>query len=261
MNTPIRFWNTITTLAGILIALAAVFLVKEIKSIGYVGASTDMTNTITVDGTGDATAIPDVATFSFSVNETAKTVADAQTAATAKINAALASVRAAGVADKDISTESYSIDPHYEYSGGVCTATYCPPSKQTLTGYDVSETISVKIRDLTKAGDIFTTIGSIGVQNVNGLSFSIDDPSSIQADARGKAIADAQSKANELAKQLGVSLVRIVSFSEGSSQAPRPIMYAMDSKAAGATAAPMAPEIPAGQQKITDNVEITYQIK
>jgi len=261
MNTPIRFWNTIVTLAGVLIALAAVLVVKEIKSIGYVGVNPDTTNTITVDGTGDATAIPDVATFSFSVNETAKTVADAQTAATAKINAALKSVRDAGISDKDISTDSYSINPHYEYSGGICSTGYCPPSKQTLTGYDVSESISVKIRDLSKAGDIFTNIGSIGVQNVNGLSFAIDDPSSIQAAARGKAIADAQSKANELAKQLGVSLIRVVSFSEGNTQAPRPIMYAMDSKTVSAGAAAPSPEIPTGQQKVTDDVTITYQIK
>lgn len=261
MNTPIRFWNTIITLAAVLIALVAVLVVKEIKAIGYVGVNPDTTNTITVDGSGDATAIPDVATFSFSVNETAKTVADAQTAATAKINAALKSVRDAGVADKDISTDSYSINPHYEYNGGVCTASYCPPSKQTLTGYDVSETISVKIRDLSKAGDIFTTIGSIGVQNVNGLSFAIDDPSSIQADARGKAITDAQTKANQLAKQLGVSLVRIVSFNETNNQVPRPIMYAMDAKVSAAGSVAAAPEVPAGEQKITDNVTITYQIK
>jgi len=256
MNNP-RFWNTLTGFIAILIALAAVVIVKQVKSISYVGVNTDMTNSITVDGTGSATAIPDVATFSFTVTETAKTVADAQSAATAKINDALKTVRAAGIADKDISTDSYSINPHYEYSGGVCSANYCPPSKQTLTGYDVSETITVKVRDLSKAGDIFSSIGSVGVENVNGLSFSIDDPSSVQAEARGKAIADAEGKAKQLASQLGVSLVRVVSFNESSGPAPRPIMFAMDSKATGAA----APEVPTGEQKVTDDVTITYQIK
>lgn len=261
MNTPNRFWNTLITLMGLLIALAAVFIIKEIKAIGYVGVSPDKTNSITVDGTGDATAIPDVATFSFTVTETAKTVADAQSAATAKINDALKTVRASGVDNKDISTDSYSINPHYEYSGGTCSVNYCPPSKQTLTGYDVSESITVKVRDLTKAGDIFSSIGSVGVQNVNGLNFSIDDPSSVQADARGKAIADAQNKAKQLANQLGVSLVRIVSFDESSgNNYPRPVMFAMDAKASTGAAAP-APEIPTGEQKVTDNVTITYEIK
>lgn len=257
----LRFWNTLTALIAVLIALAAVLLIKEIKSIAYVGVNTDMTNSITVNGTGDATAVPNVATFSFTVTENAKTVDAAQTAATAKINDALKTVRASGVADKDISTDSYSISPHYEYSGGVCSVNYCPPSKQTLTGYDVSETISVKVRDLSKAGDIFSSIGSVGVQNVNGLNFSIDDPSSVQATARGKAIADAQAKASELAKQLGVSLVRVVSFDESSGNAyPRPMAYAMDAKASTGAAAP-APEIPTGEQKVTDSVTITYQIK
>ena len=261
MNTPLRFWNTLITFMCVLIALAAVVLIKEIKAIGYVGVSIDKTNSITVDGTGDAAAIPDVATFSFTVTETAKTVADAQSAATAKINDALKTVRASGVADKDISTDSYSINPHYEYSGGICSANYCPPSKQTLTGYDVSETISVKVRDLSKAGDIFSSIGSAGIQSVNGLNFSIDDPSSVQAQARGKAIANAQAKAKQLASQLGVSLVRVVSFDESSGgNNPRPIMYALDAKASTGAAAP-APEIPAGEQKVTDNVTITYEIK
>jgi hypothetical protein len=261
MNIPARLWTTLTAFIGILIALAAILIVKETKSIAYVGVNPDTLNTITVDGTGDAVAIPDVATFSFSVSETGKTVALAQSAATDKINAALKSVRAAGVADKDISTDSYSINPHYEYSGGVCTANFCPPSKQVLTGYDVSESIQVKIRDLAKAGDIFTSIGSLGVQNVNGLSFSIDDPASVQAAARRKAIADAQSKAKELAKELGVSLVRVASFTENNNSYPRPIMYAMDAKVSAQGSAPMAPEIPAGQQKVTDTVEITYVIK
>ncbi len=256
-----RFWNTLTAFVAILIALAAVVIVKQVKSIAYVGTNTDLTNSITVTGTGNAVSIPDVATFSFTVTETAKTVAAAQVAATAKINDALKTVRAAGVADKDISTDSYSINPHYEYSGGVCSANYCPPSKQVLTGYDISQTIQVKVRDLAKAGEIFSSIGSVGVQNVNGLNFSIDDPSSVQAEARGKAIADAQNKANLLAKQLGVSLVRVVSFNEtGAANYPRP-MYAMDSKAGGVANQAPAPEIPAGEQKITDNVEITYQIK
>lgn len=260
MNNP-RFWNTLTGFIAILIALAAVLIVKQVKSIGYVGVNPNTTNTITVDGTGDATAIPDVATFSFTVTETATTVAAAQAAATTKVNDTLATVKAAGVADKDISTESYTINPHYEYSGGICSTNYCPPSKQTLTGYDVSETIQVKVRDLSKAGDIFSSIGSVGVQNVNGLDFSIDDPSSVQAEARGKAITDAQNKAKQLASQLGVTLVRVASFQETNGSVPQPIIYSMNAKAVGAAAPAAAPEIPTGQQKITDNVEITYEIK
>ena len=260
MNIPERFWNMSYGLVGILIAFLAIVTIKEIKAIGYVGANPNISNTISVDGTGDAVAIPDVATFSFTVTETAKTVVDAQTQATTKINSAIKAVKDGGVAEKDIQTQSYNINPHYDYQGGVCTAGYCPPSKSVLTGYDVSESVQVKVRDLSKAGALFSTIGSIGVQNVDGLTFSVDDPTAVQATARAKAIADAQSKANELAKELGVSLVRIMSFNENNNS-PRPMMYAMGATDAVSSKVAVAPEIAVGQTKVTDDVTITYEIK
>jgi uncharacterized protein YggE len=261
MNIPSKFWNTATVFLIVLTVAAAIGVIKLTKSIGYVGANPNNTPSIDVTGTGDAYSVPDVATFSFSVTETAKTVADAQAAATTKADAALKAVRDAGVADKDIQTQSYNINPHYDYSGALCSSGYCPPGKQVLTGYDVSETILVKVRDLSKAGDIFASIGSLGVQNVNGLDFSVDNPDAVQAEARSKAIADAQSKANLLAKQLGVSLVRVMSFSESTGGYPRPI-YNMGAAKAMSVAAPQAaPDIAVGQEKVTDNVTITYEIK
>jgi uncharacterized protein YggE len=275
-----KVWK-IGAFVGLMLGLyLIVLIIGELKTVGYIGVNPNQTNTISVNGTGDAYAIPDVATFSFTVTDTEKAVVDAQTKATAKVNAALAVVRAAGVADKDISTNSYSINPHYEYQTAVCptpvynggsngvmipsiapTPTYCPPSKNVLTGYDVSESVSVKLRDLTKAGALLTALGSAGVDNLNGPSFDVDNPDAVQADARAKAIVDAQAKAQLLAGQLGVRLGAITSFSENNSGYPRPIMYAMDS-AVGAKSVPAAaPEVPAGQQKVTDAVSITYQIQ
>lgn len=263
MNIPNRFWSTASTLLAILIAFVAIISIKGLKEIGYVGKNADTTNTISVEGTGDAVSMPDIATFSFTVTETAKTVADAQAAATTKLNNALKAIRDGGVADKDIQTTSYTINPHYEYQTQVCPAnsSYCPGSKQVLTGYDVSQTELIKVRDLSKAGALFTSIGSLGVQNINGLSFSVDQPEAIQAQARSKAIQNAQDKAKELAKELGVSLVRIVSFSENGNY-PRPMMYGMggDSMMVKATSAPVSPEVPAGEQKVTSTVSITYEI-
>jgi uncharacterized protein len=268
MNIPDRFWKTATALTAVLIALAAVFIVKELRLTSHVGENPNQSNMISVEGTGDSVAVPDIATFSFSVTENAKTVADAQTAATAKINAAIASLKSAGIADKDISTESYNINPHYEYQNSVCpanygtTAAYCPPGKSTLTGYEVSQTIGVKVRDLSKAGAIFTTIGGLGVQNVNSLSFSVDKPESVQAEARAKAIDNAKAKADSLAKQLGVRLGRIVSFSENGGGYPRPMMYATkDSMVANQSAGAVPPEVPVGEQKVTSSVSITYEIE
>jgi len=262
MNIPEKIWQIAKYLLGILIIFFVIVSIKEAKSIGYVGTNPNTSNTITVNGTGDAVAIPDIATFSFSVTETAKTVADAQAQATVKTNDALKAIRDGGVADKDIQTTSYSINPHYEYQNNVCISAYnCPTGKQVLTGYDVSQSIQVKIRDLSKAGALFTAIGSLAVQNVNGLSFSVDKPESVQAEARSKAIADAQERAAKLADDLGVSLVRITSFYESNNQ-PIYAKYGMgEARVMSTDAAAPVPSIPAGEQKITSNVTITYEIK
>jgi hypothetical protein len=260
---------------------------KELSSISHVGDSAPV-NTITISGTGDAYAVPDVATFTFTVSDTEKTVATAQTKATTEANSALAVVHAVGVADKDIQTQDYSINPQYQYQNAICpqpavydssassgsvssgvmiptiapsptpiTPVYCPPNKEVLTGYQVSESISVKLRDLSKAGSLLVSLGSAGVSNLNGPSFTVDNP--IQAQARSIAITDAQSKAKELAKELSVRIVRVTSFSDNSGGYVYPMM-AMASNASVGAVAP-TPEVPAGQQKVTDNVTVTYQIQ
>lgn len=265
-------------LIGVLTVFVVIVAVKEIKAIGYVGANPNQSNTINVSGTGEAVAIPDIATFSFSVTETAKTVAEAQTAATAKINAAIAALSQAGIEDRDIKTQGYNINPHYEYQNAVCPARtpttispdgvgmpssvyYCPPGKSVLTGYDVSQTIGVKIRDLEKAGAIFTSIGALEVDSVNGLNFSVDKPEDIQAKARAEAIAEAEAKAKELAKQLGVRLVRIISFSENGNY-PYARAYGMGGDASvKLESAAAAPQVPVGEQEVSSTVNITYEIK
>jgi uncharacterized protein YggE len=250
--------NRILKTANIVGILLAVFLiaisVKAFKSISYVGRDVPTQNIITVNGKGEAVSIPDVATFSFSVTETAKTVDVAQIAATTKTNSAIKAMKDGGVEDKDIKTTSYNINPHYEYNQ--------PNGKSILTGYDVSQTIQIKVRDLKKAGALFATIGSLGVQNVNGLSFSIDDIDTVKAKARDLAIKNAQEKAKTLARQLGVTIVRITSFYDSSDNQPYPYavmdgVYNMKAE----SSMRVAPELPAGEQKVTSTVSITYEIR
>lgn len=265
-NIPSKFWNAATGLLGILFIFVLILAIQHIKEIRYVG-SADTTSTINVDGSAHIVAVPDIATFSFTVTETAKTVAEAQTKATTKINNALKTLRDQGIADKDISTQSYNINPHYEYQRSVCPASstgaviYCPEGKSVLTGYDVSQTVEVKVRDLTKAGTILTSIGSLGVQNVNSLQFSVDEPNKVKAEARSKAIAAAKEKADVLAKQLGVRLVRVISFSESDGYYPPRPVYNAYGKGGADMAVQSAPEIPAGEQKVTSQVSITYEIQ
>lgn len=257
-----RLWKIGVTVGVLLAVFLAVISIKEFKSISYVGKDTPIMNFITVNGKGETVSIPDIATFSFGVTETGKLVNEAQDKATTKINAALKALKDSGVEDKDVKTTSYNINPHYEYIDGGYSAGVYRPSKQTLTGYDVSQTIQVKVRDLKKAGALFATIGSLDVQNVNGLTFSIDDIDKVKAEAQKIAITNAQAKADKLAEQLGVRLVRITSFYDNSDQPTYGYgADMMNAKVSSVMAPQVAPSIPSGEQKVISNVSITYEIQ
>lgn len=247
---------------GALAFAALVYGVARLSEMRYIGTGVSATNTISVSGEGEIFAVPDIATFTVTIQEEAKTVNEAQTAATEKSNSVLATLRAEGVEDKDIKTVSYNVNPQYDYVREVnCTSGYCP-GKQVLRGYQVSQALQVKVRDTKSAGTILSKVGT-GVSDVSGLSFTIDDDDAIQEQARAKAITDAQDKARKLASDLGVSLVRVVGFNEDNGRSYP--MYAkavtLDSAAGmGGEMAPV-PELPTGENKITSNVTITYEIR
>ncbi len=255
--------NAVIAIATLLSLFLLVISIKGIKEIGYVGKDTQASNIISVTGTGDAIAIPDLATFTFGITEEASTVSEAQTKATTKINAAIKIVKDSGVADKDIKTQGYNIYPIYSSTNSICTRTACPPVKQMITGYSVNQMIEVKVRDTSKAGKLLNDIGATGINNVSGLSFSVDKEEALKDSARNLAITQAREKAEVLAKQLGVKLVRIVSFNENNGGG-YPVMYkSYDRMEAAANSGAMAPqvEVPSGEQKITSTVTITYEIK
>jgi hypothetical protein len=259
---PPLIQNAAAVALGMLALFLLILAVSELKQFRFIGSGVTATNTISVSGDGEVFAVPDTATFSYSVMvSNAKDVTTAQTEVNTKGNAIIAYLKGEGVNEKDIQTTDYSLNPHYEYGEAACRNGYCPPGRQTLTGFDVSQTVTVKVRDTTKAGALLSGIGAKGATNLSGLSFTIDDQTKLEADARQEAITDARSKANELAKQLGVSIVRVVGFSESGYQ---PYLYAktmaMDAGGAAAQSAP-APEIAVGQNKITSNVSVTYEIR
>ena len=241
---------------------ALISAIAGLQGMRYIGAGINPTNTIAVTGDGEIFAIPDTAEFSVTVSEDAKDVQTAQAAATKKGNDIVAYIKSQGVEDKDIKTTDYSVNPKYSYTSAACTNNgYCPPGKQVLDGYTVSQTLQVKVRDTTKAGAILSGVGTKGASNVSGISFTVADQNMLESQARAKAITDAKAKADVLAGQLGVSIVRVVSFNENNSY-PMYAAKAMDMRASGAMneAAP-APELPVGQNKITSSVSVTYEIR
>lgn len=243
------------------LSILALFLLAETISLAanFGRANTPATDTVTVQGAGQATLPPDVARVSFTVQNTAPVVADAQAATTKQANAALDFVKGQGIADKDVKTLSYNIYPQYAYTS--CRPGVPCPSSPKITGYQVSETIQVTMRDLAAVGTMLGGLGKLGVQNISGPAFALDDATAGYAAARADAIAKAKTQATLLASQLGVRLGKIVNFSENSNSYPVP-MYGlgagmMEAKAAMAP----VPSIPTGENTYNASVSITYEIR
>lgn len=247
---------------GMLALFLLVLTISELKAYRFIGSGVTATNTISVSGMGEVFAVPDTAEFTVSVRENADTVAKAQEAATKKINDIIAYLKSAGVEEKDIKTVVYNVNPRYEWESAICREGYCPPGKQTLVGFEVFQSISVKVKDTKKAGELLSGVGSRGASDVSGLSFTIEDEDALKAEARSKAIAEAKGKADALAQELGVEVVRVVGFYEDSGGYPPPIPYGIGGDAMMArTEKALAPELPTGENKIVSNVNITYEIR
>ncbi|MDZ4285279.1 MAG: SIMPL domain-containing protein [Patescibacteria group bacterium] len=258
------YYGRLIRVGSLTLLVLAVFLaartVNEFKRYHTIGTDAPVNNTISVSGEGEAFAVPDVATFTFSVTEEALVVAEAQQLTSTKVDGALEFLREQGVEERDIKTVSYNIYPRYEFARIVCITYPCAEGKRELAGYEVSQTIEVKIRSLAGAGTLLGGLGEIGVTNVSGLAFSVDDEEVVQREAREKAIQQAKEKGKQLAKDLGVRLVRIVSFNESGG----PIYfrsYAVEAFGKGGADAAPIPEVPAGENRIVSNVTITYEIR
>ncbi|MEI6058453.1 MAG: SIMPL domain-containing protein [archaeon] len=253
-------WLGVATLAMLFLFLgsATIHQLKETDT-----SSIDSRNTITVSGTGEAVAIPDIATFSFSVTKEAKTSAEAQKLTTDISNKILDAVKKDGVAEKDIKTTNYSLYPKYDYPQVVCPAIYpsnCPSGKEVLRGYEVSQTFDVKIRDVAKAGQIVGDATTAGATNINGPTFGVDKEDDVIAQARNEAIDNAKAKAKLIAKGLGVRLVKIVAFNENENSYGLPMMNKSVMGLGGADAV-SAPQLPTGENKYSRTVQITYEIR
>lgn len=252
--------------AAISLILLSAFLfmkvITDFKNLPNIGKEIYPQSTIMVTGKGEAYAIPDIATFNFSVTELGTTVKEAQEKADQKINNALSVVREAGVEDKDIKTTNYNVYPKYEWNQVVCITYPCPAGKQVLMGYEVNQTITVKVRDTEKVGDMVTKVGSSEVSNISGVEFTVDDREKYVAEAREEAIAEAKVKAKELAKQLGVKLGKMMYYNE---MGDYPMYYGEGMGGAKdmmvSSVAPARAELPVGESKITSEITITYEIR
>ncbi|MEK7148294.1 MAG: SIMPL domain-containing protein [Patescibacteria group bacterium] len=259
-----NLFKALTVFALLGTVLVGAMVITEVKAYRFIGGGVSATNTISVEGTAEVFAAPDIANISFTIREEAAKVSDAQDKVAKKTKIALAGVRKLGVADKDIKTQNYSSYPKYEWREGTvtCQGLNCPPprpGKQVIVGYEVSQSVSIKVRNLESVNALVDGLATAGVTEMQGPNFAIDDEDGLKAEARKQAIDKARAKAEVLAGDLGVTLVRIVSFSEGGNYPiySRTMMSAEKSMLSSDS----LPEIPQGEEKITSNVTVTYEIR
>ncbi|MDD5218269.1 MAG: SIMPL domain-containing protein [Candidatus Omnitrophica bacterium] len=242
-------------LPSVLVILAAVWLGVDIYN-----KMSESENVITVSATSEVYAKPDLALSVFSVLSEAKTVAEALQDNTSKMNAIIAFVKSQGVEDKDVKTTNFSVSPRYEWHELTsCSSSYCPSEERVLVGYEVSQSLQVKIRDLTKVGEIIQGATDAGANQVGDLQFTIDNEDTLKEEARGKAIEEVKAKAGSLASQLGIRLVKIIQFNESGETPIYYPTYAKASETSGMGGA--VPDIQTGENKISVTVTLTYQIR
>ncbi|MER6562493.1 SIMPL domain-containing protein [Streptomyces sp. NPDC001027] len=204
--------------------------------------------TVTVTGEGSASAEPDLAVVGAGVEATAKTSQAAMDTQSKAAAALLAAVRAEGVADRDVRTESVSLQPVHDYTGGA----------PRLTGYQAAQSFTVKVRQVARTGAVLQAVTDAAgdAARIGFVVFGVSDPAPLQARAREAAHADARAKAEQYARLSGRALGRLISLSEDASTTPRPVPAAGDTPGAGMAAVPAAP----GEIRATATVTAVYAL-
>ena len=203
--------------------------------------------TITLMGRGSIEQPPDVAMINVGVQVEAKTAAEAMAQQATNMNGVFAAVKAAGIADRDMLTGDMSLNPAYEYPNN---------ARPHLTGYQASNSITIKVRKLDTLGKTLDAVVKGGGNTINGISFSVDQPDKFQNEARVEAIKDAAAKAELYAKAVGYKVKRIVTISEQEfyPQPPMPVTMRMQDMAAEAT------PIAAGEVSLVQTVNVVFEL-
>lgn len=242
-------------LAALVAALASYAYVTLKNAGGWAGPTT-----INITGNGEVTAIPDIATFSFAVRTEGKDAVEAQSKSAEVVNAVMTYLKEQGVAEKDIKTTNYAMNPKYRYDQKPCAyGMYCPPTEPVQDGFEASQMVEVKVRQIDTAGTLLAGVGERGATDVSGLGFTIDDVDALKAEARELAIADAKRQATELAAQLEVKLGDMVGYYE---EMPyQPYYGGMGGDTMAKEAMSITPEVAVGENQVTSRVNLTYELK
>jgi uncharacterized protein YggE len=241
-----------TAVAVFLCLLAAVIVYSLFWGPGKkIGDSLMPIRTITVSAEGKITAEPDIAKLSFSVVSEGANPKLLAKNNNKKMNAAINFAKSQGIEEKDIKTTEYNLSPRYEYDEKT--------KKTFISGYTLTQTVLVKVRDLNKAAEVLGGLPALGINQISSISFDIDEPEKYLSEARNQAFDKAKEKAKAMAEKNGVKLGRVINFYEYQSTP-----YYQNVKAlgmGGAGAAQTLPQIQPGSQEVAIQVGVTYEIK
>ncbi|GAB2900000.1 SIMPL domain-containing protein [Microbulbifer echini] len=205
---------------------------------------------VSIAAEGEARQTPDVANLSVGVVTEAEDSKKAMRNNAAQMESLLKAIKKAGIAKKDIQTSGVSLSPRYHYQKN---------QKPQIVGYTARNTVSIKVRKLDELGGVLDDLTTAGANQINGPSFEIGEPGPVKAEAREKALLDAQERATIYAKALGMKVRRIVSISEqGSGGIPRPMMLRgqMESMKESAST-PIAP----GETTLSVNLDLVFELE
>ncbi len=211
--------------------------------------------TIAIEGRGEVRAAPDMATINSGVTTQGATAREALNANTAAMSELIAALKEAGIEARDIQTSGFSVNPNYVYSDARDELGYTMPPK--INGYQVSNSVTVVVRDLEELGSILDRSVTVGANTVNGVSFSVADPSELLNEARRIAFTDAREKAELYAGVADATLGDLEQISERQDfNAPQP--YPMYARAEMAGSAPVPVE--AGEMSFAITVNVTWDL-
>ncbi|AVX03894.1 SIMPL domain-containing protein [Maritalea myrionectae] len=216
----------------------------------------DYISTISIQGVGDVSAVPDMATVTSGVATDGETARDALTANSEAMAALIDVLKSSGVEDKDIQTSGFSVHPNYVHTDKRDANGYRMPPK--IIGYRVSNNVTVAIRDLDSLGGVLDAAVTVGANTINGVNFGVSDTDELMKQARQNAMKDAIEKAELYTSAAGVDLGNIMNISENQSYSPAPMMK-MGARMEMADAA-MAVPVEAGEMTYSVTVNVQWEI-
>lgn len=242
------FW----VLLNLALVALVILMVAAMPGVARYGEDMYPTRVISANAEGKATVTPDLAEISFSVVSRGQNPETLAAANTEKMNAVIASVKSQGIEDKDVKTTGYHLSPDYRYDEQT--------QRNFITGYTLTQTVNVKVRDLSKVASLVGGLTPLGVNQIGGINFTVENQDAALAEARKEAIRKARAKAEEMALAAGARLGRLVTMSEYSGGPIGPYYSREAFGMGGDMVKNLAPAIQPGSEELVVGVAVTYEL-